>query len=298
MTTTLNIHGYGYEYDEATGRIPRLTWEILKRIHKKMATNISFVGEAGIGKSYMAIQEARVIDPKFTIDQVVFSYSEFMKAVNLGLGRAIVFDEPSYALSHRSWYNEVQQALVRTLESFRFKVHPTFFPIINLNLLDKTVRTHLIQFQAVVIDRGKAMVYRLESSQAEDKLYRHHICNLEMPLMDYEQCSKKTCLGCKRLDDCTIFRAQYERKKASLQESRYAQELEKAQHLESKDFTFKDLLRIAYEHRSEYIDPESNRIKIAKLKLALREEGIVIGLNKAYEVKLSLEKEYPNEFSP
>lgn len=47
----LNIHNYLYEYDESTGRIPRLTWEILKRIHKKMATNISFVGEAGIGKT-------------------------------------------------------------------------------------------------------------------------------------------------------------------------------------------------------------------------------------------------------
>lgn len=298
MTETLNIHGYAYEYDPATGRIPRFTWEILKRIHKKMATNVAFVGEPGIGKSYMAIQIARVVDPKFTIDQVVFSYSEFMKAVNLPLGRAIVFDEPSYALSHRTWYKEVQQALTRTLESFRFKVHPTFFPIINLNLLDKTVRQHLIQFQVVVTDRGKARVYRLESSHAEDKLYRHHICNLEMPLMDYEVCSRDTCLGCIELSTCNVFRAQYERKKAFIQETRYKHEYEEAKRLESKEFSFKDILRIAYEKRSEYTNPDTKKISAAKLKLALREEGITVGINKAYEVKLALEKQYPNEFMP
>lgn len=142
------------------------------------------------------------------------------------------------------------------------------------------------------------MCYRLESSQAEDKLYRHHICNLEMPLMDHELCNKDTCLGCKKLNDCGIFRALYEKKKASIQESRYAQELEKAQHLESKEFTFKDLVNIAYEHRAEYVDSDTHKIKIAKLKLALREQGISLGINKAYELMEKLEKDYPNEFSP
>ena len=76
-----------------------------------MATNVVFTGEPGIGKSYMAIAVARMLEglttegkDRFSVDQVVFTFSEFMDLVlRLKSGKIIVFDEPSYAIGKREW---------------------------------------------------------------------------------------------------------------------------------------------------------------------------------------------------
>jgi hypothetical protein len=147
------------------------------------------------------------------------------------MGVPIVFDKPSYAMSKRDWYKELNKALVQTIESFRFKVHPLFIPIINKSLLDKTVRSYLLQFQIYVHDRGKATVYRLNPSQFDDKTYQYFFCNLEYPLFDRHLCNRETCLDCSKVEEeCQIFRARYERKKASIQDDRYAQQYEESRH--------------------------------------------------------------------
>jgi DNA polymerase III delta prime subunit len=107
-----------------------------------MATNVVFTGEPGIGKSYMAIAVARMLEglpaegkDRFPVDQVVFTFSEFMDLVlRLKSGKINVFDEPSYAIEKREWYRELNQALTKTIESFRFKVHPLFIPVVNKSL--------------------------------------------------------------------------------------------------------------------------------------------------------------------
>ena len=81
------------------------------RIHQKMATNVVFTGEPGIGKSYMAIAVARMLEglpaegkDRFSVDQVVFTFSEFMDLIlRLKSGKINVFDEPSYAIGKREW---------------------------------------------------------------------------------------------------------------------------------------------------------------------------------------------------
>ena len=149
--------------------------------------------------------------------------------IDLKMGKAIVFDEPSYAMGKRDWFKDLQKVLVHTLESQRFLVHPLFIPIINMSLLDKTIRNYLIQFQIHVVGRGHAYVYRLKPSQATDKVYRKFMCELFYHQFDSQLCKKDSCLGCKKMgdlenpspDDCQIFRAQYERKKREIQFTRY-----------------------------------------------------------------------------
>ena len=150
---------------------------IRKRINQQKPSNIIFCGEAGISKSYSAISFARFLDRKFSIKNVAMTYPEFMKLmINLKQGEIIVLDEPEYIAGHREWYKSQNQALVATMRSGRFKVHPVFLPVINKRLLDKVVRENLLQFMVNMTDRGEADVYKLMPSPFQDKTYNKFVC--------------------------------------------------------------------------------------------------------------------------
>jgi len=299
----INYNGFGAVQSAALGVGPYFLNTLSHRIRSKMATNVVFTGEPGIGKSYMGITAARFLEGKtadgkdrFTVDQVVFTYSEFMELVlTLKSGKVIVFDEPSYAIGKREWYKELNQALTKTIESFRFKVHPLFIPVVNKSLLDKTVREYLIQFQVNVYARGKGTVYKLAPSQFQDKTYHEFFCELYYRMLDLEECEKTngeeprdTCLGCDMITTCQVFRAQYERKKAEIQDSRYEAAREQAERVESKVLGISELETMALELKEQWvIDGKPN---IQRLRTALRDaRGVQISLNKSYEIKAALE---------
>lgn len=294
---SVNFHGREFRIQKDTGIIPFFTLELRRRINSKLACNVLVVGEARIGKSYMAMQIARNLNKRFTVNQVVYEYSDYQREISRRrvFGLPIVFDEPSYAMGKHEWYRQINQALVKTMESQGFKVRPVIIPVININLLDKTIRNYLIQFQVQVWDRGKARVYRLSPSQREDKTYYTHIGNLEYGMMDRELCSKESCLGCSKLHhDCNIFRATYERKKETMQESRYEQDEYQAKVIESSTITIDQLEKKAYELRSLFLD--NFKVDVKKLRVAMRDNGVIIGHNKAYEIKTNLELHHPELF--
>jgi len=134
---------------------------------------------------------------RFKLDQVVFTYKQYLRLIlKLRMGKPIIFDEPSYAMGKRDWYKELNKALVLTIESQRFKVHPLFIPIINKALLDKTLRSYLIQFQIEMRDRGNAIAYRIYPSQHTEKIYRYTFCKLEYEMFDNHLCKRDSCLDC------------------------------------------------------------------------------------------------------
>jgi hypothetical protein len=291
----INYHGFGMLQSSASYVGPYFCNAIAHRIHSKRATNIVFTGEPGIGKSYMALETARVIEgrtadgkDRFTMEQVVFTFSEFMDLVlRLKSGKIIVFDEPSFAMGKREWYKELNQALVKTVESFRFKLHPLFIPIVNKTLLDKTIRDYLIQYQVNVHGRGRATVYRLNPSQFKDKMYHEHFCDLSYRMADLDECSKDSCLGCPDIMTCMVFRAQYERKKAEIQDSRYEQSKEQAERSESRHMGISELEALALDLKPQWLI--DNKINVQRLRTALREaHSIQISLNRAYQLKATL----------
>jgi len=281
----MKVAGHEIPYNTAEGIYPLLLMSIGKRINAKKAVNIAITGEAGVGKSYFAIQLARKIDKDFDIDkQVVFDFKEFLEAViDLKMGKPIVFDEPSYAISKHDWYKQINNALRKTIESFRFKVHPLIIPVINIELLDKTVRSYLLQYHVILTDRGRGTAYRLNASQFEAKNYRSAICNLEWKL--YKQiCTRESCLGCRDLKDCFEWPAVYERKKALVQEERYEDSLNEAYESERKRMTDEQIVEALTEYADLYTVGEE--IKIPKLRAVLFEkEGCKIGKNKAYFIR-------------
>lgn len=296
----INHHGWNMLQSERLGVGPYFQNTLQHRINKKLATNIVVCGEAGIGKSYAAIDIARILEgltpsgqDRFKVEQIVFDYSSFMELVlKLKAGKIIIFDEPSYALSKREWYKQLNQALCQTIESFRFKIHPLILPVINKSLLDKTVRDHLLQFQIVVHDRGHATVYRLRPSQFIEKIYHERFCELIYRRADSDKCQRESCLDCPQLMTCNLFYAQYERRKASIQESRYEQAKESAAHTETAMKTLSELEELANSCRDKWLI--DGKVHVQKLRIALQEtQSASISLNKAYQLKALLETHNP-----
>jgi len=310
MAKTMYMGQSDFLLDPDRAYFPHFTVIMRDRVKKKKATNVVVSGEAGVSKSMTCIQFALNVSPKkrkggesrFGIDNIVFTFKEFMEQVaKSGMGVPIVFDEPSYAMGKREWYKQINQALVKTIESFRFKVRPLFIPIINISLLDKSVRSQLVQYHVVMRDRGKGSVYEISPSQFQDKTYWNYLCEIDYPLLNGNECPKGTCLGCKSLGDCPILRAQYERKKASIQETRYAQAIEEEVMRESRSMTIDELKEEAVLYIGEFLKTKKNAdgneyatIDAELMRIVLRAQcGIVIGKNKAQHLKKLIAYEYP-----
>lgn len=283
-----------YNIDRTQGFFPYFTMTLRHRIKQKMAVNVAVVGEAGVGKSYMAYTLCLEIDRKFTMEQIVYKYSEYMRLLqHLRMGGAIMFDEPSYAMGKRDWYKQLNKVLVQTIESQRFKVHPLFIPIINMTLLDKTIRDHLIQYVVHVLRRGFAFVYRIHPSQWEDKIYHPYICKLKYPLIG--ECKRLSCLGCRKLKNCREFRAAYERKKAIVQDERYEQAESEASYLETKSLTDKQLVAIIIPYWDTILNSKGD-ISAKRIRTVfLHELDMKVGHNRAYTIKGLIEMMYPEK---
>lgn len=245
------------------------------RIRKQKPCNVIFVGEPGISKTYSAISVAQSIEPKFSIRQVVMEYPSFMRCfTGLREGQIIIFDEPEYSMGHRDWYRDRNKALVSTMRSGRFKVHPVFMPVINKSLLDKVVREHLIQYMVWMKDKGEGIVYRVSPSQFTDDVYTNEICKLYIQMLDSGQCKKTWCFSCVRfkMDKCDLLRAQYEHKRQKIQDKRYAEDLDLSVKEEARKIPFSEWLDRAYEHFFEILYTTSTgkeRISTEKIELVL-----------------------------
>lgn len=144
-------------------------------------------------------------------------------------------------------------------------------------------------------DRGRGVVYRIQPSQFQDKVYRKFRCKIRYGMMDIDQCNRDTCLGCKELDECQIFRARYEKKKASIMISRYEQDLVETERMETSQLTINQLELIAFPHYEEYT--KDKVLSVLLMQTVLREKlGIRIGRNKAYELGSTLKYNHQDVF--
>jgi len=192
-------------------------------------------------------------------------------------------------MGKRDWYKDLNKALVQTIESYRYKRHPLILAVLNICLLDKTIRDYLLQFHIVATDRGKGEAYRLLAGQFEEKTWRQHICRLEYPIMDDDKCDRDSCLDCGKIESCELFRARYERKKASIQESRYEQAFDLAESKEGSMLTDAQLELILLDLTEHFIKP-NGKIDVQGMRVALQDiRGIRVSQARAYKLKKQFE---------
>ena len=336
----VKYHGYTFYGSKQAHYGVYLQRAISRRIGRKQATNITVTGEAGIGKSYTAITIARVYEgfkqdtregttafqrrlrklipvankkklvpvDRLSVDQIVFTHSEYMKELQRKrMGRIIIFDEPSYAMGKRDWFKSLNKALIQTLESQRFLIRPLIIPIINMSLLDKTIRSHLVQYHINLTKRGFGHVYRISNNPFKDQTYNKEICSVTYPDYDHIRCQISSCLDCKYVGDpekpdpdhdCGLLVAQYERKKKKIQYERYDQARSEAEVKESLEYTEEQLEEICMDNIQEIMilkDNDEQKISIPKMRLYLRSQGIRVNQNKAYRIKANLELLHPDK---
>ncbi len=81
-------------------------------------------GEEGVGKSVLAQQIAKYLDPNFSINNITFTSDEFLKIVKdskTKRGTAIILDEAFSAASSRSSLSEVNRAMIGVATEMRQK---------------------------------------------------------------------------------------------------------------------------------------------------------------------------------
>ena len=284
----IKFHGHVVPYNASLGVTLKWFNHIQGRVTKKLSNKIIVVGEAGISKTYTAIAVSQFFDSRFSINEVIFGHRDYMElTLKLRAGRWITLDEPSYVLGKREWYQELNKILVQTIESDRYRVHPLVIPIISKDLLDKTLREHLIQFMIIMYDLGRGEIYRLTRDHFNDKVLYHHVCGLNVLTAKRNlviECGRTTCLECPQLPECNKFIwPQYERKRNEIQTQRYKKGMVDIEKKELRKLTFRDKIRLCKKKREELIDEDDN-YDVTRMMLFLR-----ISQAAAYRLKKALE---------
>lgn len=257
----IKYHKHIMPFNSRTHVGPQWYNELMEMINKIHALRIAIVGPAGMGKTYMAMHIANVLESrKFKIKQVVLSGSDYLYlADTLKAKKCITLDEPTYFASARGWQDKYQKLVIRTLESSRFQNNPIIIPIVNRNLLDKTIREYYLTHVIVMQDRGIGRAYKTTKDQWSDKLYRNRgpLITAYQPGVDLAKCGRETCLRCPELPICDKYIwPQYERKR-EIEVAKYREEdqaiMSETKHRSAGE-AFQANVRIALEMKADILD--------------------------------------------
>ncbi len=98
---------------------------VLQRIARNKNFIACITGPTGSGKSYSALKEGEILDPNFSIDNVVFSPEQFMDIINgktkkLKRGSVIVYDEAQVTMAALDFQTLASKLINSCLQTFRF----------------------------------------------------------------------------------------------------------------------------------------------------------------------------------
>jgi hypothetical protein len=102
---------------------------------------VMVVGEPRSGKSYSALRIAELVDHDFTLDNLVYSPSEFLELViDSEEGDVIVFDEAGVNIFAREWQTKMNKALAKTFQILGYKHLGIILTFPSVMFVDKAIR--------------------------------------------------------------------------------------------------------------------------------------------------------------
>ena len=120
---------------------------VYSRLHRQdMDFLLLIVGERGSGKSTAAVRLCELVDPNFTIDNVVFSPSEFaalLKSGTLKDGSAVLLDELGVAAGSRDWASVQNKSFNALSQVFRTRHLFVVFTAPSEKMVDSQVLKNL-----------------------------------------------------------------------------------------------------------------------------------------------------------
>ena len=159
----------------------------IKYINWRIKNNKNFLafisGPTGSGKSTCGLTICEMIDPNFTIENVVFSALELMKLINTGKlkrGSAILFDEPQVTMSNRTWQSKINKVMNYLFTTFRHKGYVLIMASPYLDFIDAGTRKLFhAEFQTQGIDFDKQTVklkpYCIQYNSRNKKFYYKYL---------------------------------------------------------------------------------------------------------------------------
>jgi len=118
-----------------------------------------------LGKTYAAMRLGEVLDPKFTIDNIGFDTSWYVKQADKSeRGAVLLLDEPNRAAGNRSWYTEENRGFAEYLQTNAYRGIHGLFPLPHQHLMDNAV-TGVCTSQIVMMSPGHGQVYLFERDQ-------------------------------------------------------------------------------------------------------------------------------------
>ncbi len=148
----------------------------------KWSCEVLITGIRRSGKSNLAQQIARKIDPKFPQEDVVFTVEEFTERYlahppadpEKGYYPQIIIDEAGYELFSQQWYERIQKEMVRLFEVSAAKYHIIYLIAPNLGLINKHFRAfgqYWIHLTTDRLERGTAEFWHVKPNKFQAEPY-------------------------------------------------------------------------------------------------------------------------------
>jgi len=143
-----------------------MDYSLVRYIHRRIKNNKNFLatitGPTGSGKSWSALSMAELIDPNFSVNNVIFKGRELMKLINEGelkAGSVIIWDEAGIDLSNRNWQSVTNKMLNALLQTFRHRNFILFFTVPYHDFIDSSSKKLFhADFETQKINKGEQKV--------------------------------------------------------------------------------------------------------------------------------------------
>jgi hypothetical protein len=172
------------EFDKSEEALPKFFNFLLHKLGQGflMAITGGTGAKVGTGKSLTAIRIAEMVDPNFTVDDVCFYPSEFLKRVqsireSRKTGRVLILDETEITAPSTAWHSIANKTIAQTIATFRYLkcmcivVTPTF------SWIDKRLRS-LVTFWGYPVlthdgqrKRVSLYFYKVKTDLLGDSIY-------------------------------------------------------------------------------------------------------------------------------
>lgn len=101
-------------------------------------------GETGSGKSYAALDLAKLVDGHFNMDRVAFTAQQFMDILNSGKvkkGQVILWDEAGLGVPAREFYTIANRSISYVFQTFRHRNISVILTTPHFGLIDSQIRS-------------------------------------------------------------------------------------------------------------------------------------------------------------
>jgi len=163
----------------------------VRNTKKKGAKNLNcaLIGESGTGKSYAGIRICEQfyknkLNKSFPVDNIVFTIAEFLERISdIDKCSCIIFDDAGLKYSSARWYDDLNQVLGYTLQSYRYKIINVFFTIPVKDWLDRIGRG-MLHREIEMYCPGIGVYYKVKYSSKYRKLFYKRITILDFDYPD------------------------------------------------------------------------------------------------------------------